>query len=325
MSKLDGARILITGGTGSLGTALTERLLSDTVSRPESITVFSRDELKQSEMRSKYRDKRLKFIIGDVRDLQRMEITLQGVDILFNTAAMKRVETCQRFPSEAVKTNLLGTINIVETIQKYRLPIHTVVGVSSDKGCHPFNIYGASKFLQEQIMLAANEDCPSTRFVAVCYGNVLASRGSVIPIFMEQIANNMPLTVRDPNMTRFLITLHKAVDTLLEALNHGNRGEIYVPIIPSASVGDIAAVLIDGRDIQVIYTGKGAGEKMHETLITEEDAPKVCMRDGYYVVTNEVQSPPTLMGEYISSDWLLSRDELRELFYEKGLLKRRSL
>lgn len=320
MNHLSGKRILITGGTGSLGSALVQRLLSGQVGNPACVTVFSRDELKQSQLKAQLQDKRLKFIIGDVRDRHSIELALQNIDVLFNAAAMKRVETCQRFPAEAIKTNCLGTINIVEAIQKCNLSVETVVGVSSDKGCNPVNVYGNTKALQQDILLVANEDCPHTRFVSVRYGNVMTSRGSLIPILQGQIKEGKPLTIHDPTMTRFLINLAKAVDTLLAVLTFGNKGEIYVPIIPSATVGDIADVLIDGRDIEKVYTGKGPGEKMNEVLINEVEADQVILRDGYYVVTPEVQTEPAIEGEYNSKNYLIDKKHLRQIFSKLGLL-----
>lgn len=320
MNQLSGKRILITGGTGSLGSALVQRLLSGQVGDPACVTIFSRDELKQSQLKAQLQDKRLKFIIGDVRDRHSIELALQNIDVLFNAAAMKRVETCERWPAEAIKTNCLGTINIVEAIQKYNLPVETVVGVSSDKGCKPVNTYGATKLLQEKILLVANEDCPHTRFVSVCYGNVMASRGSVITVFRELIEAGKPLTIRDPNMTRFLISLGEAVDALLAVLNFGNKGEIYVPIIPSATIGDIADVLIDGRGIEKVYLGKGSGEKMDEILITAEEANRVALFNDYYVVTPEIQAEPAIEGEYNSKNYLIDKRHLRQIFSKLGLL-----
>jgi FlaA1/EpsC-like NDP-sugar epimerase len=320
VSQIDGERILITGGTGSLGTHLTGRLLSGWNGEPKSVTIFSRDELKQSEMRAAFPDKRLRFVIGDVKDRGSIELALMNVDIVFNTAAMKRVEVCQRWPAEAIKTNCLGTINIIEAIQKYSLPIKTVVGVSSDKGVKPVNIYGTTKFLQEQIILAANEDLPNTRLVSVCYGNVVASRGSVVPLFQAQIKAGGPVTVRDLGMTRFLISLDQAVDTLLDALEFANRGEIYVPIIPAARVVDIATVLIGDKSVAIQVTQKGVGEKMDEVLISEEDACRTIYRSGYYVVTNEIQRTPAILKDYISKDNLLSVTELKELFIQQGII-----
>jgi len=320
MNQISGKRILVTGGTGSLGSELVKRLLSGQVGAPVSVTVFSRDELKQSQLKAHLQDKRLKFIIGDVRDRATIELALQNIDVLFNAAALKRVETCERFPAEAIKTNCLGTVNIVETIQKYNLPIETVVGVSSDKGCHPVNNYGATKFLQEKILLVANEDCPQTRFVSVCYGNVMASRGSVISVFQEQIKAGGPLTIHEPNMTRFLISLEGAVDTLLEALASAKRGEVYVPIIPASTIGDIADVMIDGRDIEKIYTGVSQGEKMNEVLIIEEETNRVILRNGYYAISPEVQAAPAIHGEYNSNDYLIDKRRLRQIFSDLGLM-----
>ncbi len=185
---LDGKRILITGGTGSLGTALVQRLLTGEVGMSHSITVYSRDEAKQHGMRLKYLHDNLHFMLGDVRDYQRLRMALHDIDVVFNTAALKHVDTCQNNPAEAIKTNIIGTLNLVTAIQDFQLSIETVVGVSSDKGVHPVNIYGATKFLQEALTLHANVDCPNTRFVSVCYGNVMASRGSVIPVFQGQIS-----------------------------------------------------------------------------------------------------------------------------------------
>jgi UDP-glucose 4-epimerase len=321
MSSIDNSRILITGGTGSLGNALVERLLSGTAGNPKVVTVFSRDELKQAELKAKHKgDDRLKFVIGNVRDRHAVELALMNIDIVFNAAAMKRVETCERFPAEAIKTNCLGVINIVEAIRKYELPVKTVVGVSSDKGCSPVNNYGCTKFLQEKVLLSANQDCENTRFVSVCYGNVMGSRGSVIPIFKKLIAEGKPVTIHDPNMTRFLISLDQAVDTLLAVLNTGNRGEIYVPVIPSATIEDIADVLIDHKGNQKVYVGVGQGEKMHEILINEVEITRTILRDGYYVVTPHIQEKPAIMKEYNSKDYLLDKYNLRRLFCKYGLL-----
>jgi UDP-glucose 4-epimerase len=322
MSKIDGATILITGGTGSLGAALTERLLSGQNGVPKRIIIFSRDELKQAEMRTRHHDPRLDFQIGDVRYLSRIEEVMQGVDIVLNAAAMKRVETCERHPDEAVETNIRGTVNILSTIRRYRLPVHTVVGVSSDKGAHPVNVYGATKFLQERVLLAGNGNCPGTRCVAVCYGNVMGSRGSVIPIFQEQIRRGGPVTVHDPDMTRFLISLDRAVETVMVAVEEAQPGEIYVPVIGAARVGDIASVLINGGDVETVITGIGAGEKMHETLIIEQDAGRVVRRSAYYVVTGDEQVVPVLAGEYVSSDHVLPLAELERRFVREGHIEK---
>ena len=319
MNKLSGNRILITGGTGSLGTALVRRLLEREVDSPACVTVFSRDELKQSQLRAQFPDDRLRFVIGDVRDYRAVELVLRSHDVVIEAAAMKRIEVCQRFPSEAIKTNCLGTINIVEAIREHNLPV-TVLGVGSDKGCYPVNTYGKTKSLQEDILLAANNDSLQ-RFVAVRYGNVMASRGSVILIFLEQIKEGKPLTIRDPNMTRFLISLDQAVDTILAAYAFAKGGEVYVPMVPSATVGDIADVLIDGREIEKVYTGAIPGEKMHELLITEDELSKVILRDNYFVVTPEVQKKAGLLKEYNSKNHLLDKVRLKELFSGIGVVE----
>lgn len=323
MSQIDGKNVLIIGGTGSLGTHLTRRLLSGKDGNPASVSIFSRDEDKQHSMRLEYPDKRLKFIIGDVRDINAVRAALHGADMVFNAAAMKHVPSCEAYPIEAVKTNVLGTINIVETIRGFNIPVETVVGVASDKGAHPCNLYGSTKFTQAAILLNANNYIPDTRFISVCYGNVLASRGSVIPVFQKQIGDGGPVTITDPFMSRFLISLDQAVDTLLEALENAQRGEVYVPIIPSAYVGDIAKVLINGNGIETRIIGKRTGEKMHEVLITEEETERVVRRGDYYVVTQHTQENPVLIKEYNSRDYLISYEELREIFIKQGFVSER--
>lgn len=320
MNKLDGKRVLITGGTGSLGTALTERLLSGVSGNPDSISIFSRDELKQAEMRQRFNNPKLRFIIGDVRDYMSVTKALRNIDVVFNAAAMKRVETCEKCPVEAVKTNIIGAINIVESIQSNSFPIDTVIAVSSDKGCSPINTYGATKFLQERILLSGNYNTP-TRFIAVCYGNVLASRGSVLQIWRQQIKEGGPITITDPLMTRFLIPLDQAVDTLIKALICANPGEIYIPIIPAATILDLAKVLINGEDIRFKVIGRGKGEKQHETLITREEAPNTERRGDYYVVTPGVVANPGIESEYCSKDYLLDKAGLRALLSKYQLLE----
>lgn len=319
---LDGKRVLITGGTGSLGTALVERLLSGQAGNIESVTVYSRDEAKQHDMRRAFPDSKLSFIIGDVRDYSATYAAMMGVDIIFHTAAMKHVTSCEHFPLEALLTNAIGTANIIRGIREFRLPVETVVGVSSDKGVHPVNVYGATKFLQEKILLRANTDSPSTKFVCACYGNVMASRGSMIPVFLKQIQDGGPVTITAPEMTRFLISLDQAVDTLLATLKFAQPGEVYIPLLPAASVADVVSTLINGRNIAVKVIGKRQGEKMHEVLITQEESERVTMRNGYYVLTPYKQAVPAFMDcEYISRDWVLNHNQLRELFMKHGFIK----
>jgi UDP-glucose 4-epimerase len=269
--------VAITGGTGSLGKTLVRRLLTGELGEPAKIIVFSRDEAKQHTMRLLFQKRTvatdeiiyrnfqrlLEFRIGDVRDYASVCSLLQGVDVLFNTAALKQVPACEYFPFEAVQTNICGPQNIVRAIRELRLPIQTVVGISTDKACKPVNVMGMTKALQERVFLRANLDCPGTRFICVRYGNVLASRGSVIPFFHEQIRMGGPVTITTTDMTRFLLSLDDAVSTILAALRTGQRGELYIPRVPSARVVDIAAVLIGNQKIETKVVGIRPREKIH--------------------------------------------------------------
>jgi len=295
---LTGKTILVTGGTGSLGKVLVRRLLTGELGLPRKILVFSRDEAKQHEMRMSYMNKQaatdeiifrnfqqmLDFRIGDVRDFHSIAESLRGVDVVFNAAALKQVPTCEYFPYQAVMTNIGGPENIVRAIQELNLPVQTVVGVSTDKACKPVNVMGMTKSLQERIFIQANMRCPGTRFICVRYGNVLASRGSVIPLFHDQIRNGGPLTITTPDMTRFLLSLDQAVDTIFAAYKEAKRGETYIPRVASARVVDIAAALIGERPIQTVITGIRPGEKLHEILISEEECHRSVDRGNYYAI-----------------------------------------
>jgi UDP-glucose 4-epimerase len=323
--------ILVTGGTGSLGKVLIRRLLSGEMGKPKKIIVFSRDEAKQHEMRIAYLNRKaptdeviynnfrrlLEFRIGDVRDFHSVSSALQDVDIVFNAAALKQVPSCEYFPFEAVQTNIYGPENIVRAIRELKLPVHTVVGISTDKACKPVNVMGMTKAIQERIFIQANMDCKNTRFICVRYGNVLASRGSVIPLFHEQIANGGPVTITTPDMTRFLLSLDQAVDTIFAAVKSANRGETYIPRVPSAKVMDIAKVLIEKRPIKTTVTGIRPGEKVHEILVSEEEAHRTIERGNYYVILPilpEISSPEEksrrIGHEYSSADNLMSLDDL---------------
>ncbi len=298
MTALAGKRVLITGGTGSLGAVLVRRLLSGELGAPESITIFSRDEAKQHVMRLAYQNRKaatdeviyanfeqlLRFQIGDVRSYPSVVSALRTADVVFNAAALKQVPTCEYFPFEAVQTNIMGAENIVRALREHELPVETVVGISTDKAAKPVNVMGMTKAIQERLFIRANLDVPSTRFVCARYGNVLASRGSVIPLFHRQIDTGGPLTITSVEMTRFLLSLDEAVDTVLAALRDGERGDLYVPQVPSARVCDIASVMIGDRPIDTVVTGIRPGEKVHEILVSEEEAHRTIARDGYYVV-----------------------------------------
>lgn len=332
--------VVVTGGTGSLGKILVRRLLGGEMGRPHRITVFSRDEAKQHAMRLAFQHKRdvtdevifhnfermLRFHIGDVRDLHSVSTALRDADVVVNAAALKQVPSCEYFPYEAVQTNIAGAENIVRAIREHRLPVDTVVGVSTDKACKPVNVMGMTKALQERLFVRANLD-NGTRFVCVRYGNVLASRGSVIPLFHEQIRRGGPVTITTPEMTRFLLSLEQAVDTVFAAMRGALPGETYIPRVPSARVTDIAEALIDGRGVETVVTGIRPGEKLHEILVSDEEAHRTVDRGEYYAIQPMLpellpaQSEPTpLCREYSSADEVMSPDEVRELLRRHRLM-----
>ncbi len=254
MTIFQDKRIVITGGTGSLGKVLTRRLLSGKNGTPAKIIIFSRDEAKQHFMRVEYEHNRnvtdeviyhnfsrlLEFRLGDVRDYHAMCAVLQNADIVINAAALKQVPSCEYFPFQAVMTNIAGAENIVRVIREHNLSVDSVVGVSTDKACKPVNVMGMTKSIQERIFIAANITIPETRFICTRYGNVLASRGSVIPLFHDQIKQGGPVTVTTQDMTRFLLPLEHAVDTIIAALEMALPGETFVPKVPAARILDVA-------------------------------------------------------------------------------------
>jgi UDP-glucose 4-epimerase len=337
----DGKRLLVTGGTGSLGKLLVRRLLTGEMGEPERIVVFSRDEAKQHEMRLDYLhrvastdevvfsnfQRQLAFRIGDVRDLSALTAALREADVVFNAAALKQVPTCEYFPMEAVKTNVDGPENIVRAIEQMQLPVETVVGVSTDKACKPVNVMGMTKALQERVFIQGNMRAPQTRFVCVRYGNVLASRGSVIPLFHDQIRHGGPVTITTEDMTRFLLTLDESVDLIFAAVRGGKRGETYIPRVPSARVVDIAAALIGDRDIETKVVGIRPGEKVHEVLISEEEAVRTVARGDYYAIQpmlpelrNGEQGAPALTREYSSGDDVQPLEATTELLRSRKLM-----
>ena len=338
---LEGKRLLITGGTGSLGKVLVRRLLAGELGQAQKIIVFSRDEAKQHAMRVEYMHRRsatdeiiyrnferlLEFRIGNIRDIHTVSPILRDVDVVFNAAALKQVPTCEYFPFEAVQTNIVGAENIVRAIREHRLPVQTVVGISTDKAAKPVNVMGMTKAIQERIFVRANLDCPHTRLICVRYGNVLASRGSVIPLFHEQIRNGGPVTITMPDMTRFLLSLNQAVDTVFAALCHAKRGETYIPRVPSAKIVDVAATLIGTRPIKTRFIGIRPGEKVHEILVSEEEAYRTVERDNYYVILpvlpelHAAQQEHVVLGrEYSSADNVMSLPQLKTLLQKHHLL-----
>lgn len=324
MLSLKNKQILITGGTGSLGHVLVDHLLSGKTGRPARIIVFSRDEDKQFHMRMRYQDANgLSFRLGDVRDYPSVLEAMCDVDIIIHAAALKQVPACEYFPFESVMTNILGAQNVVRAARENGR-VETVVGISTDKACKPVNVMGMTKALQERVILAANLDCPGTRFLMVRYGNVVGSRGSVVPLFRQQLSEGGPLTVTTPNMTRFLLTLDQAVDVVFEALQHGNPGETLVPRAPSARILDLARVMIGTRPVEIELTGIRPGEKTHEILISEEECYRTTERNGYYVIHSvlpELDGGPHIPvrdTEYSSAESLLSHADIQRILVESG-------
>lgn len=331
MKTLEGKRILVTGGTGSLGQTLVKRILTGEMGTPAQVTVFSRDEAKQHYMRLEFLNRGaatddiiyenskqlLKFRIGDVRDHSALLAAMRDVDIIFNAAALKQVPSCEYFPLEAIQTNIHGAANIVRALRENDLPVTKVIGISTDKACKPINVMGMTKALQERVMIEANRDCQNVQFNCVRYGNVIASRGSIIPLFVDQIKNNQPLTVTLPEMTRFLLSLDRAVDTVFEAVNSEGRGLTFVPKVASAKIVDVAAVLIGDKKLPIEFTGIRPGEKVHEIMVSEEECFRTGERGDYYVILpvlpelrGEEAFAPALHAEYSSKDDNVSIDEL---------------
>jgi len=273
--------LLITGGTGSFGNAVLRRFLSTDI---KEIRVFSRDELKQEHMRISLANSKVKFYIGDVRSYDSLLQAMEGVDYVFQAAALKQVPSCEFYPLEAVKTNVLGTENVLNAaIAK---GVERVIALSTDKAVYPINAMGISKAMMEKIIVAKSRFVDPTKTILNCtrYGNVMASRGSVIPLFIKLIKEGSPLTVTDPNMTRFLMSLEDAVDLVLYAYEHGNQGDTFVQKAPASTVGDLAQALIElfeaKNEIKVI--GTRHGEKLYESLLTREEMAHADDMGGYY-------------------------------------------
>lgn len=326
-------RILVTGGTGSLGNCVVRRLLSGEMGTPKQITVFSRDEAKQHYMRLSYlhrtaatddiiyRNSRelLTFRIGDMRDYAAVAHAACDVDVVIHAAALKQVPTCEYFPFEAVQTNIVGAENLIRAV-RHESDVSTVVGISTDKACKPINVMGMTKAVMERLLLQANMECRRVRFGCVRYGNVVASRGSVVPLFLDQIARGGPVTVTLREMTRFLLSLDQAVDTVFAFLAEGKRGETYIPIVAAARVTDVAEVLIAGRPVPIEFTGIRPGEKIHEIMISEDECYRTTQRGNYYVIgpvlpelRGEPEGAAALQGEYSSSVVTLDHAGLRQL------------
>lgn len=264
--------LLITGGTGSFGTAVLNRFLD--TDHFKEIRIFSRDEKKQDDMRNVYKNDKLKFYIGDVRDSSSVEKAMRGVDYVFHAAALKQVPSCEFFPMEAVKTNVFGTQNVIDAAIKCN--VKKVICLSTDKAAYPINAMGISKAMMEKVAVAASRNLEKTTVCLTRYGNVMASRGSVIPLFIKQIKNGQDITITDPNMTRFLMSLEEAVDLVLFAFEHGNSGDLFVNKAPAGTIRDLAKALKElfKAETSIKIIGTRHGEKLYETLCTREEMVK---------------------------------------------------
>ncbi len=339
MNDLQGKRILVTGGTGSLGQTLVRRILTGEMGTPEQITVFSRDEAKQHYMRLDFMHREaatddviyqnskqiLNFRIGDVRDYAAVAAAMRGVDIVFNAAALKQVPSCEYFPMEAVMTNINGAANIVRAVRENDLPVKKVIGISTDKACKPINVMGMTKALQERVFVEANRDLPGVQFNCVRYGNVIASRGSIVPLFVDQIRKGQALKITLPEMTRFLLSLDRAVDTVFEAVRSGGRGLTFVPKVAAAKITDVADVLIGDKKLAIEFTGIRPGEKVHEIMVSEEECFRTTESGDYYVIQPVLpelradgEIEPALVREYSSQDNNIAGEELRQLLMKAG-------
>ncbi|HGM9781664.1 TPA: polysaccharide biosynthesis protein [Proteus mirabilis] len=279
--------LLITGGTGSFGNAVLNRFLNTDI---KEIRIFSRDEKKQDDMRKKYNNSKLKFYIGDVRDYNSILNATRGVDYIYHAAALKQVPSCEFHPMEAVKTNILGTENVLEAAIQNE--VKRIVCLSTDKAVYPINAMGISKAMMEKVIIAKsrNVNPEKTIISATRYGNVMASRGSVIPLFLRQIINNQPITITDPNMTRFMMTLNDAVDLVLHAFQHGANGDIFVQKAPAATIDVLVQALLkvtDKPDHQINIIGTRHGEKLYEALCSREEMFVAQDQGNYYRIPSD--------------------------------------
>lgn len=273
--------LLITGGTGSFGNAVLNRFLDSDL---KEIRIFSRDEKKQEDMRIKYKNDKIKFYIGDVRDYRSIDDAMDGVDYIFHAAALKQVPSCEFFPIQAVKTNVLGTDNVLEAAINHN--VKKVIVLSTDKAAYPINAMGMSKAMMEKVAVAKGRNLNPDQTI-ICrtrYGNVMASRGSVIPLFCEQIKENKPLTITNPEMTRFMMTLEDAVDLVIYAFEHGEQGDLFVQKAPAATIDVLAKAIkeLKNSDVPINCIGTRHGEKLYEVLVTKEEMVNAVDMGDYY-------------------------------------------
>lgn len=302
--------LLITGGTGSFGNAVLDRFLGDDIDIKE-IRIFSRDEKKQEDMRIKYKNDKIKFYIGDVRDIRSVNDAMEGVDYIFHAAALKQVPSCEFFPVQAVKTNVLGTENVLQSAINHN--VKRVIVLSTDKAAYPINAMGMSKAMMEKVAVAKGRDLEEGRTV-ICrtrYGNVMASRGSVIPLFLDQIKNDKPLTITNPEMTRFMMTLEDAVELVLYAFENGRQGDLFVQKAPAATIEVLAKAIkeLKNSDVKLQSIGTRHGEKLYEVLVTKEEM--LCAEDkgDYFRIPADSRNLNYQQFEDVGSDDLSKVDE----------------
>jgi UDP-glucose 4-epimerase len=316
--------LLISGGTGSFGGAVLNRFLTTDI---QEIRIFSRDELKQDDMRRFYNNDKLKFYIGDVRDKNSIDDAMRGVDYVFHAAALKQVPSCEFYPMQAVKTNVIGTENLLNSA--IAAGVKKVIALSTDKAVYPINAMGVSKAMMERVIVAKGRNVKDTMIACTRYGNVMASRGSVIPLFIDQVRNGEPITITDPSMTRFMMSLDDAVDLVLFAFENGQSGDIFVQKAPAATVELLAHTMkniLGAPDHEVNIIGTRHGEKLYETLLTKEEMVKAIDMERYYRIPadtrdlnynqffEEGEEVVTEAGEYHSHNThRLNEDELTEL------------
>ncbi len=333
--------ILITGGTGSLGKSLVRRIMTGEAGKPKKIIIFSRDEDKQHSMKLEWKnmkvatdevfyhnfDEILVFQIGNVKDYETVVGAVKDAEIVIHAAALKQIPVCEYFPFESVKTNIVGAQNIIQAVKENEKKVEVLLAVSTDKACKPVNTYGMCKAIQERLIIQANLNSGNTKFICVRYGNVIASRGSVVPLFREQIRNRGPVTITTKEMTRFWLSLDTAVDIVFDAIRFAYAGDIYIPDVASANIMDLAEVMIGDRKIHIEFTGIRPGEKVHEILISEEEISRTIKRGNYYVICpilpelqKEKAEKPTLTKELSSADRTMSKSELKAFWEKEGLL-----
>lgn len=281
MSVFKDKVLLITGGTGSFGNVVLEKYLDSDIGE---IRILSRDEKKQDDMRHKYQSRKISYYIGDVRDYTSVSNAMSGVDYVFHAAALKQVPSCEFYPLEAVKTNVIGTENVLEAAIRFQ--VRRVIVLSTDKAVYPINAMGMTKALMEKLMVAKSRNVKNSEPVlcGIRYGNVMASRGSVIPLFIEQIRSGNHITITDPQMTRFLMHLDEAVELVMYAFKHGKQGDIFVKKAPASTIGDLALALMDliGNKVSTEIIGTRHGEKLFETLVNREEMARVEEFDNYF-------------------------------------------